>query len=156
MLFETSDGQISLILEHDSQTGLHERTVLVNALGLLTSAQQDDHVARSLSANLGFYLGELDINLPEDSKTGKDKASFKNTEPYPVTIAEIKIIAQALEEYIKDTGRALSCLATTPDPFKCNLRVLQSDEAQSMLDNVTEEFAIIRDSFKPKSTFGFH
>src|SRR6266850_1156356 len=136
MKFEKArNGRRTAIFEVDRTTQFHEQVVAKDALGVLTAASRKNQRNRLASARLGVRINTLESTRKDGEKSIPIPSSM------PLTKEQAGLLCAALLEFITDTPYALPALL----PFNvhaCNVRVVEADIAQGMLDSITQEFGI--------------
>ncbi len=122
--------------EVDPETKFHEAVVARKALGTRVAENRTNLDKTYGPAILGVKIGSLDITRQNDE--GK-------TEPIPAEInltnTNAKILCRSLQDFIDDTPKALVS-AMSADPSNCNMRVVEGMMAQSMLNQINEEYSL--------------
>jgi hypothetical protein len=138
------------VLEHDYNTGLHNWTVATKALGVQTALNCRDIAKRNRSARLGVRLGILDISVPNEI-IGMPPV-FVDTRSLPFRRSEAETLGQALVTYINSTTEDILYLVRM-EPHRANLRSVETEMAQLMFAQLSDEFGAIAAIEEP--VFGF-
>jgi hypothetical protein len=121
---------------------VHEQTVAINSLGLLTAVYARSREKRRVSSRLGVKLATLPMTQQEDDRLVPIVSSTS------LPKSEAALLSTALRVFTADTPVALSVYVTMNTPHLANVRAAEDDVAHTMLEELATEFAIAVPPFR--------